>query len=280
MSSNRDAQYAAFVARLVEAHGKCEVPCELRSGSESFLRSLLATLFPHFSPPGLGRQHDPGRKLAVLSLRLADLVDMTCPESTCGREVAQRFMGALPDVHEQLWRDARAIDELDPASESLDEVVLAYPGFFAIAVYRIAHVLDSLGVRLIPRVLTEFAHRETGIDIHPGATIGCPFKIDHGTGIVIGQTSQIGNNVVLYQGVTIGALAVSKRLTDKKRHPTIEDDVVIYAGATILGGNTTVGKGSIVGGNVWLTESVPPGSVVTHRHEVKVRVAGSDLEGI
>jgi serine O-acetyltransferase len=158
--------------------------------------------------------------------------------------------------------DARAILVGDPAAVSVDEVILAYPGFFAIATYRIAHALNGM-VPLLPRLLTEVAHRLTGIDIHPGAQIGASFAIDHGTGIVIGETAVLGERVRLHQGVTLGAARVNKRLEHIKRHPTIGDDVVIYANATILGGETVIGHGSRIGGNVWLTRSVPPYAIVT-----------------
>jgi serine O-acetyltransferase len=147
------------------------------------------------------------------------------------------------------------------------------------AVYRIAHRFSELEVPLLPRVLTEWAHERTGIDIHPGATLGHPVVIDHGTGIVIGETAVLGNNVKLYQGVTLGALSVAKSLASTKRHPTIEDDVVIYANATILGGETVIGRGSVIGGNVWLTTSVPPDSTVYHRSEVHVRPGRAEFEG-
>ncbi|MBS1705603.1 MAG: serine acetyltransferase [Armatimonadetes bacterium] len=167
--------------------------------------------------------------------------------------------------------DAQAILDSDPAAENLDEVIFAYPGFFANAVYRIAHVFHEAGVEIFPRLLTEFGHHRTGIDIHPGAKIGRRFVIDHGTGVVIGATTVIGDDVKIYQGVTLGAMSVSKDLAAVKRHPTIEDSVVIYSNATILGGQTVVGSNSVIGGNVWLTESVPANSVVTRRSEVKVR---------
>jgi serine O-acetyltransferase len=160
--------------------------------------------------------------------------------------------------------DAEAIFRGDPAAKSVDEVILAYPGFLAIAVYRVAHWFHNRGVPTLPRMISEHAHKLTGIDIHPGATIGRSFVIDHGTGIVIGETTVIHDNVKIYQGVTLGALSVDKSLANTKRHPTIERDVVIYANATILGGDTVVGAGSVVGGNVWLTESVSPGSRVYH----------------
>src|SRR5205085_1384856 len=154
-----------------------------------------------------------------------------------------------------LMKDAASIAQHDPAATSAEEVVVAYPGFYAIAVYRLSHELYKLKVKTLPRLFTEYAHSKTGIDIHPGATIGEGFFIDHGTGIVIGETSIIGNNVKIYQGVTIGALLGSKESQKSKRHPTIQDDVIIYAGATILGGNTVIGTGSTIGGNVWLTSS-------------------------
>ena len=166
----------------------------------------------------------------------------------------------------------------DPAAASRDEVIFAYPGFLATAVHRIAHILYRLDVPLVPRLLAEWAHGKTGIDIHPGAQIGASFAIDHGTGIVIGETSVIGERVRVYQGVTLGALAVSKRLAHKKRHPTLGHDVVVYANATILGGSTVVGDGSIIGGNVWLTTSVPPRSVVQFTSSVEQRPSDDGLE--
>ena len=148
---------------------------------------------------------------------------------------------------------------------------MAYPGFFATAVYRFSHQLVVLGVNILPRVFAEYAHSKTGIDIHPGATIGNSFFIDHGTGIVIGETTIIGNNVKIYQGVTLGALSVNKNCAEVKRHPTIEDTVIIYSGATILGGDTVIGHDSVIGGNVWLTNSVLPFSIVYHKSEITIR---------
>jgi len=177
-------------------------------------------------------------------------------------EIAMQFMHTLPTIHDTLWLDAEAITSGDPAAESVDEVILAYPGFTAIAYYRLAHEFYLLHVPIFPRLITEYAHQMTGIDIHPGARIGSSFAIDHGTGIVIGESSIIGNNVKIYQGVTLGALSVDKKYAKSKRHPTIEDDVVIYAQAIILGGETVVGRHSVIGGNVWLTASVPPFSSV------------------
>lgn len=180
------------------------------------------------------------------------------------------LLAKLPALREQLREDVQATYDRDPAAESLEEVVFSYPGIHAITAHRVAHVLFQLGVPFIPRILSEHSHGRTGIDIHPGATIGERFCIDHGTGLVVGATSVIGANVQLYQGVTLGAHVVDgsigrERFSQAKRHPTLEDDVVVYAGATILGGDTVVGARSVIGGSVWLTRSVPAGSRITNR---------------
>lgn len=183
-----------------------------------------------------------------------------------GQKLALDVLASLPEVRKMLATDVRAAYEGDPAAKSHDEIIFSYPGIFAIMVYRVAHRLFDFGVPLLPRIMTEFAHSRTGIDIHPGATIGERFVIDHGTGVVIGETTEIGHNVRIYQGVTLGALSLppdaGDRFRGKKRHPTIEDDVIIYSGATILGGETVIGAGSVIGGNVWLTDSIPPGTRV------------------
>jgi serine O-acetyltransferase len=189
-------------------------------------------------------------------------------------EQALLFLRALPQMRSRLSEDVQAAFDGDPAAKSIDEVIFAYPAIFAITIYRLAHELNLLGIPLLPRIMTEHAHSVTGIDIHPGATIGAGFFIDHGTGVVIGETTIIGNRVKLYQGVTLGALSFAmddegRMVRGKKRHPTIEDDVVIYAGATILGGSTVIGRGSVIGGNVWLTRSVPP--------YTKVIISGPEL---
>ena len=178
-------------------------------------------------------------------------------------EEALQLLGKLPSLRARLSIDAQAAYDGDPAAKSIDEVIFAYPAIVAITIFRIAHELYTQDIPLLPRIMTEHAHSITGIDIHPGATIGSGFFIDHGTGVVIGETTVIGNHVKLYQGVTLGAKSFAmdeegQLIRGKKRHPTIEDDVVIYAGATILGGSTVIGKGSIIGGNVWLMHSVPP----------------------
>ncbi|WP_249756094.1 serine O-acetyltransferase [Microvenator marinus] len=184
-------------------------------------------------------------------------------------DVAMELLAHLPVVRERLAGDVRFTFESDPAATSIEEVVFCYPGIFALSAYRVAHRLHELGVPMIPRILTEHAHTRTGIDIHPGAKIGERCFIDHGTGVVIGATCDIGSDAKIYQGVTLGALSVTtegvSRESPAKRHPTLEDRVTVYAGATILGGETVVGHDSIIGGNVWLTKSVPAGSKIYHR---------------
>lgn len=183
-----------------------------------------------------------------------------------GHKIALQFIHKLPNIEEILSTDIKAALEGDPAAKSPDEIIFSYPGLLAITIYRIANALHTLAVPILPRIMTEHAHSLTGIDIHPGATIGDHFFIDHGTGIVIGETTEIGSGVRLYQGVTLGALSLPRdageRYRNQKRHPTIEDNVIIYANTTILGGETTIGTRSVIGGNIWLTESVPPNTKV------------------
>jgi len=183
-----------------------------------------------------------------------------------GHDLALKLLEDIPAIRRVLATDVRATFDGDPAARSHDEIIFSYPGVYAIAVYRVAHRLFELGVPLLPRIMTEHAHSITGIDIHPGAEIGESFVIDHGTGVVIGETTAIGKNVRIYQGVTLGALSLPKNAGDqyrgRKRHPTIEDDVIIYSGATILGGDTVIGARSVIGGNVWITASVPPDTMV------------------
>jgi serine O-acetyltransferase len=188
-----------------------------------------------------------------------------------GHKLTVEFLKELPKLRTMLAKDIRAAFDGDPAAKGYDEIIFSYPGIWAIMVNRIAHKLYIQGIPLMPRIMTEYAHGRTGIDIHPGAHIGESFFIDHGTGVVIGETCVIGNSVRIYQGVTLGALSLSKadckRLRSKKRHPSIEDDVIIYANATILGGDTVVGARSVIGGNVWLTHSVPPDTEVFIRKQ-------------
>ena len=185
--------------------------------------------------------------------------------------ISNSFYNQISKVHKLLLQDLAAILEFDPAAKSRNEVLISYPGFFAITVHRIAFELWNYKSTVLSRAFAEYAHSKTGIDIHPAATIGERFFIDHGTGIVIGETAIIGKNVKIYQGVTLGALTVSKDKSNEKRHPTIEDNVVIYANATILGGKTTIGKDAIIGGNVWITNSIPAQSLVFHKSEIVVK---------
>ena len=196
-------------------------------------------------------------------------IALLCPDRDA-KEIVDEFVAALPEVRRLVETDVQAAYDGDPAATSRMEVVMAYPGLYAVTIHRLAHVLYKLKVPIIPRVMSELAHSKTGIDIHPGATIGERFFIDHGTGVVIGETTVIGRNVRLYQGVTLGGLSFDKDANGAlvkglKRHPNIEDNVVIYANATILGGDTTIGHDSEIGGNVWIKESVPPYSRVYNK---------------
>jgi len=254
--------------------------------AEGFVADIIdmfrAVLFPGYftreklDPVNL--RYSLGQTISKLFDLLADLIahnirhdclryHQSC--SSCesrGHSIALEMMDAIPGIRQTLASDVRAAFEGDPAAKSHDEIIFSYPGIYAISVYRVAHKLFELGVPLLPRIMSEHAHSITGIDIHPGATIGNRFVIDHGTGVVIGETTQIGDNVRIYQGVTLGALSLPKgageKLRGKKRHPTIEDDAIIYSGATILGGDTVIGARSVVGGNVWLTDSIPPDTTV------------------
>ncbi len=270
---------SALLDQLILTRRKYSLPAQLRPMAQAFGPQVLGVLFPHFSGAVVCSEDAvEGDVLRVAEAlghleRAIGTLHEKMPE-----KLMERFLLGLPEVLSTLEADARAILEGDPAARSYDEVVLTYPGFYAIAMYRVAHLLHTLGLPLLPRLLTEFAHEKTGIDIHPGATIGRRFCIDHGTGVVVGETTHIGNGVKLYQGVTLGALTVEKALADSKRHPTIEDEVVIYAGATILGGTTVVGHHSLVAGNAWLTQSVPPNSVVSRRSEIRQRQAGPMFE--
>ncbi|MXV37249.1 serine acetyltransferase [Flavobacteriaceae bacterium Ap0902] len=197
------------------------------------------------------------------------------------KELTRLFYDNLYAIHQDLLKDADEFLNNDPAAKCMGEVLHTYPGFYAISIYRIAHLIHkTLKIEYIPRMLTEYAHGKTGIDIHPGAEIKAPFLIDHGTGVVIGETCKIGKHVSLYQGVTLGALQVDKEMQNTKRHPTIEDHVVIYANATILGGNTTIGNHSVIGGNVFLTKSVEPYSLVHHKLETKIKNINTETKNI
>lgn len=257
------------------------------------LEQVRRLLFPGFYAdeplPEASRRYRVGTWLCQLHASLTRILSMALAHRTPERSrgevraeavaLASRFAHALPTIREQLREDARAALDGDPAAPSIEEIILTYPGFEAITAYRVAHWFHQAGVPHVPRVMSEHAHTRTGIDIHPGAQIGRRFFIDHGTGVVIGETTVIGDGVKIYQGVTLGALSVRRDLAGAKRHPTIEDEVVIYAGATVLGGRTVIGRGAVVGGNVWLTESVAPGTVILESermYEIRTRGRGSE----
>lgn len=236
-----------------------------KKGVEILVKKIFKLLFPLDERITDLEITDTGK---TIKEQLDVIVSGLMPEN---EKLTEQLLGQLTPIKRILLKDAEFILESDPAAKTLEEVIAIYPGFFAIYCYRIAHALEQLAIRLLPRMITEYAHKTTGIDIHPGAEIGSPFSIDHGTGIVIGETTKIGNYVKLYQGITLGALSVDKSKASRKRHPTIEDNVILYAGSTILGGDTIVGRNSIIGGNVWLTESIAPYSVVYNKSEIIVR---------
>ena len=266
------ADARSFAEELLEIRRQKKPVLPVKAHVARFGDAILHALFPHFCDETYyAAEEIEGELRLVRRDLLTALAPLAGSLERPAEEVADRFFAALPGIHARLWRDAEAIHAGDPAAESVDEVISAYPGFLAIAFHRIAHEFYRLGVPIFPRILAEVAHQRSGVDIHPGAVIGEAFCIDHGTGIVVGETTVIGDRVKIYQGVTLGALSVDKSHSATKRHPTIEDDVVIYSNATILGGSTVVGHHSVIGGNVWLTSSVPPHSVVYHSSEVKVR---------
>ncbi|MEI8095639.1 MAG: serine O-acetyltransferase EpsC [Spirochaetales bacterium] len=254
---------------------------------EILLRDLQNLVFPGYyeTLPAIDRKELPyatAEHVFRVAKGLISEVDKALsfgrqPDDCTNSETAVfALLKSIPDIRLAMKEDVSAMLDGDPAATSGEEIILAYPGIEAILVHRLAHVLYLQRVPLIPRMMSELIHRKTGIDIHPGATIGKRFYIDHGTGIVIGETCVIGDDVKLYQGVTLGALSVKKRTASKKRHPTIEDHVTIYAGATILGGETVIGRLSTLGGNVWITESVPAASIILNKPQEHL-VAQRDL---
>ncbi|MFW5706398.1 MAG: serine O-acetyltransferase EpsC [Bacteroidota bacterium] len=271
-------KFRTFAEKLFRDHHaeQCFMPC--KTDSNRFIVDMIQLLFPLDVPRStdeyLLRFRDSELQLRKLLNSLKPLLKED-PDTISGT-----FFDALEDIYEKLYADAESIYKFDPAAASIQEVLHAYPGFFAISVYRMAHQLTRQKVPVLPRMIAEYAHSRTGIDINPGAAIGNNFFIDHGTGVVIGETTAIGNNVKIYQGVTLGALTVEKSLATTKRHPSIEDNVIIYAGSTVLGGKTVVGYNSVIGGNVWLTESVPPNSIVYHKSEVRIRTGKNSSEPI
>ncbi|MGD0037595.1 MAG: serine acetyltransferase [Bacteroidota bacterium] len=269
---NTEMEYSEFAKILKERRDDHSLGFQMKKGTQEFIDNMLAILFPHFCKEGFFTTEEIESRLVLLERDLKRLLIPILKDMSLNLDaIVTQFMHVLPEIHDKLWLDAEAITSGDPAAESIDEVILAYPGFTAIAYYRLAHEFYLMHVPIFPRLITEYAHQMTGIDIHPGAQIGSSFAIDHGTGIVIGESSIIGNNVKMYQGVTLGALSVEKKFAKSKRHPTIEDDVVIYAQAIILGGETIIGRNSVIGGNVWLTASVPPFSSVYQESKVTVR---------
>ncbi len=236
---------------------------------DEFLKVALDLVFPGM----LRKSFQDFSELYVIlekhMISLGKILSQLGLDTQLTESILSEYSKQLLPLSELLKEDAMSLLDGDPAASSVEEILLCYPGLFAVATYRLAHCIYKFN-KLLPRMMCELAHEKTGIDIHPGANIGHSFFIDHGTGVVIGETAIIGNNVKIYQGVTLGALSVDKKLGNQKRHPTIEDDTVIYSNATILGGETTIGKGSIIGGNVWMTKSVPAHSLVYHKSEVKL----------
>ncbi len=264
-------KYDGFVHELYDQYNKFrkDVPSLLRG--QKFTEDIINVLFPF--------KADKRCTLPQIELNLAQLqIDFRTILNPLEEslkypisKITKDFFNKIPSLYKSLMDDANHFLDFDPAAHSVESVILYYPGFYAISVYRLSNVLYNLDIPFLPRIMSEYAHSKTGIDIHPGADIGKNFLIDHGTGIVIGETTHIGNNVKIYQGVTLGAICVEKEMRGKKRHPTIEDNVIIYSGSTILGGKTVVGEGTVVGGNVWLTKSVAPNSIVYHESKTVVR---------
>lgn len=265
-----------FILELSKAHRDLS-ECPPPEMVVKFFEHLMEMLFPEFSYKRYTDEEGIRNQLGVCKSELQSILDHNkdCVKSGA-KNIDKLFFDKLPVIRKQLIQDIDAIYEGDPAAKSKAEVIRTYPGFYAIAAHRIAHELLYLGVNLIPRIISEHAHRQTGIDIHPAAQIGDHFCIDHGTGVVIGETTVIGNRVKIYQGVTLGGLSVKKEDARKKRHPTIGDNVVLYAGATILGGDTVIGEGSIIGGNVWLTKSVPPHSKIYYQAKMTNALGETD----
>lgn len=235
-----------------------------------FIEDLFSVLFSNTSK-SFGHIPIIEHKFQVLKNQFNEIVIDYTSDKENSYEQTKIFFEALPHLYKKTLNDADTIFAKDPAAKSIEEVLYAYPGFFAIAIYRFSHQIWEQNLKLLARTISEYAHIKTSIEIHPGAKIGNDFAIDHGTGIVIGETTIIGDNVQIYQGVTLGALSVKKEEAFIKRHPTIENNVIIYSNSTILGGQTVVGRDSIIGGNVWLTYTVPSNSVVYHKNEIKVK---------
>jgi len=255
----------AFFDLILDKHRQATVGIDVEKLNK-WVKDLLYFLFPVYSDVHLQEYGEIVSYYDELKQNLRSILVFNEPAAIEKTEaVVEDFFKQLPILRESLCQDIEAIFSGDPAAKSREEVLVAYPGFYAITAYRIANILYKNEVPLIPRLISKNAHRLTGIDVHPGARIGKGFCIDHGTGVVIGETTDIGENVKIYQGVTLGALSVKKEDASTKRHPTIENNVVIYAGATILGGETVIGSNSVIGGNVWITQSLPPNSRVYYK---------------
>lgn len=262
--------YTDFFAQLLSKQQQKEIVPSNEIIAEWAL-NVIGLLYPELSISTYASTKEIEEEYKKLQEDLVNILNATRACRNCNNEeIATLFFKKIPDIYRVLNTDIHSLHTGDPAARVEFEVIRAYPGFFALSFYRMAHELLKLEVPLLPRILTEHAHSKTGIDIHPGALIGDHFFIDHGTGIVIGETAEIGNHVKLYQGVTLGALSVDKKMVFKKRHPTVQDHVIIYSGATILGGETIIGHHSVIGGNVWLTKSIPAGSLVYHNPEITV----------
>ncbi len=253
-----------IIDKIILSKSRPHLNFSLKYKTEKFTNNLFYTLFD--------AKACVSENIKKLEEDFQEIYTLAClnEENRCDK-IWNLFLSKLPEILENLNLDAQELYNHDPASKSIEEVYLAYPGFFAIAIYRFSHELYLLNTPVIPRLMSEYAHGKTGTDIHPGATIGKSFFIDHATGTVIGETCVIKDFVKIYQGVTLGALQVSKNLKNIKRHPTVESNVTIYANATILGGDTVIGENSTIGGNVWITASIPKNSIVYHTPETKLK---------
>ena len=251
-----------LIDRLIQEHSICKT-CPSPAEVSDFFVQLLGLFYLDFATTPLTSKEAILDEEQRLQSVLEDLLQRNPMNAILGTEkIVKNFFDGLQDLYEQLNKDITAIYEGDPACTGRREVIRSYPGFYAIAAYRIAHNLHKMKVEDLPRIITEHAHSKTGVDIHPGAEIGSFFCIDHGTGVVIGETTIIEDHVKIYQGVTLGALSVDKSDANIKRHPTRKSHCVLYAGATILGGETVIGEHSVIGGNTWITQSVPPHSKI------------------
>lgn len=259
-----------FIKKLHAHHLQSTISFPDKELAREFIDGFFEFLFIPEKQKKLS-EFEMSKEFESYNSHLSTLIYDVVADEDKTQEIANKFFDEVSDIYDALQKDAAEVLKFDPAAESLEEVLVAYPGFYATAVYRFSHQLWKQGVKILPRVFAEYAHSKTGIDIHPGAEIGQSFFIDHGTGIVIGETTVIGNKVKIYQGVTLGALSVNKEEAKTKRHPSLEDNVIIYSGATILGGETVIGHDSVIGGNVWLTNSVLPNSIVYHKSEISIR---------